>query len=324
MSYRLIRDQWFLIGVLAVSTIVMINPFGFVQAAGVQLTRLHASEIGIAVVFLCSGLELSWDHIREAIQDWRATALALVSLFITAPLLAWGLAQATPSLELRLGLCVIAVVPTTLVSGMVMSEAAGGRMAHALLITIVSNVLCIFTIPGQLALMIPGNHPAISLPYMEMMTKLALLIVAPLLVGMLLRGPLAPWLARPPFRPSMVSRCVMLTMIFLGFSKGRQSLVDGGWMVVLSAFGLAAALHLLLAAILWGALRGLRWEPGRRESVFFMGIQKTLPLCIWLQTTYFSAFGMVLVVCVFYHAIQLIVDSYWVGRLAASRQPRAA
>ena len=195
-------------------------------------------------------------------------------------------------------------------------------MAQALLITILSNVVCIFTIPGQLALMIPGGHPAIQLPYVEMMTKLAGLIVVPLLVGMAIRKPLQPWLARLPFRPSMVSRCVMLTMIFMGFSKGRQSIVDGGWQVVLTAMGLAGALHLLLAGILWGSLRLLRWAPGRRESVFFMGIQKTLPLCIWLQTTYFSAFGLVLVVCVFYHAVQLIVDSYWVGCLAPARQAR--
>ena len=55
--------------------------------------------------------------------------------------------------------------------------------------------------------------------------------------------------------------------------------------------------------------------PGRRESVIFMGGQKTLPLSVILQVTLFPTFGLALVVCVLHHIIHLIMDAYLVERL---------
>lgn len=315
MQYRILRDQWFLVGILITTMIALIAPHPFVEAIVRGLTQYHANEFGIALIFILSGLELQWEHILDATRDWAGTCLALATIFILAPLLAWLLSHATFSNEIRIGLLLVGVVPTTLVSGVVMSSASGGRIAHALFLTLLANLFSAVTIPSQLALMIPKENIEVSLPYLQTIAKLVGLVLLPLGAGILLHKPLAPKLVLLPFHLNIFSRCIILIIIFLGLCKGRDNILGSGKQVI-TALGLVTLFHLLLAAILWMIMRSLRWGSGRRESIFFMGIQKTLPLSIWLQATYFTAYGMALVVCILHHIVQLIVDSYFVGRLA--------
>jgi len=73
---------------------------------------------------------------------------------------------------------------------------------------------------------------------------------------------------------------------------------------------------MLLAAA--GIFAGvLKLGKGRRESVIFMGGQKTLPLSIILQVSLFPQYGLALVVCVLHHLIHLLMDGYLVGKLKA-------
>ncbi len=315
MNFRHLREQWFLIGMALVTALALWNPAHLVDHAGPFLQRIHAQEWGLALIFILSGLELHVGHILDALRDWRGVCLSMLATFLLAPLLAWGLSRVAPSQGIAIGLCIIGVVSTTQASGIVMSGAAGGSAAHALLISILSNMVCIFTIPAQLQ-WLTGQHALhVELPWLSTSLKLGALIVLPLLAGMALRQPLAPTLAALPFRPSVLSRGMILVFIFMGLCAGRASIMDKGNQVVV-ALALVLALHLSLVIILWITLRALGRGQGRRESIFFMGIQKTLPQAIWLQTTYFSSYGMALVVCVLYHISQLVVDSYFVGRLA--------
>ncbi|MBI4028315.1 MAG: bile acid:sodium symporter [Verrucomicrobia bacterium] len=318
MPYRILRDQWFLVGLLVVAVFALLNPTGLAAFAAGVLKRNHGTQLGIAAIFLLSGLDLEWDHIREAICDWKATLLSLGAIFALAPLLAWLLAHATSSQGIRLGLLLISVVPTTLASGVVMCSTAGGRVAHALLITILANCLSIVIVPTELALLTASEGLNIVLPRSKMSWDIFILVLVPLLAGMGLRKGLARHITALPFRLNVLSRGIILIMFFIGASEGRASILGGGSQVAAALF-LVVMLHLSLAAVLWAIIRVLRWEAGRRESVFLMGIQKTLPMSIWLQTTFFPAHGLALAVCVFYHITQLLIDSWFAARLAQTR-----
>ncbi len=319
MTFRLLRDQWFLVGVAIVTALTLANPSGAVVPAGEQFAAMKGNELCLIFIFILSGLDLEWSHLREALNDWQGVVLSLASVFIVAPLLALLLAKIAPSRDVALGLFLVGAVSTTQASGIVMAAAAGGRAAHALFITIAGNVVCIFTIPLTLTWLIGSSAPDVELRWGEMMAKLALLILLPLVIGMALRRPLLPIFSKLPFKPSHLNRSLILVILFIGLSKGRESILSHGSQV-LWAIALSTALHLSKAALLWGAFRELGWGPGRRESVFFMGIQKTLPQAIWLQATYFPTQGMALVVCVVYHITQLVIDSWFVGRLNAAKQ----
>jgi solute carrier family 10 (sodium/bile acid cotransporter), member 7 len=317
MPYRILRDQWFLVGIFFVT---LFGLWDFHQSAsffGKFLIQYHASHVGIALIFILSGLELEWNYILDAIRDWTATCLALVSIFVLAPMLAWVLSQTVASHEIRLGLLLISIVPTSLASGVVMTGIAGGRIAHALVITILANALSVLTIPWQLSLFL--DTQTIQLPYSKLSFSLFVLVLTPLLFGILLKKVGARFISLIPFKLNIISRFIVLVMMFVGVYEGRNSILGKG-IEVLFALGLVIILHLLLAGTLWGSTRLLQWKEGRRESVFFMGIQKTLPLCLWLQSTLFAGYGLVLTVCVFYHISQLVIDSYFATRLGARRK----
>ena len=315
MRFRLIRDQWFLVGVAGVFALTLVDPGGFTAPLGRWLGRARANEACLAIIFVMSGLDMGLGHFREALRDWRGVALSMAFTFVVAPLLAWGMSFASSSPGIALGMMILGVVSTTQASGIVMAGAAGGRTAHALLISVLSNALCVFTIPTQLSWMLAGAAPDIRLPWAPMMLKLAGLILLPLVVGMAIRRAFRLGPGSFPVKPSVVSRLMILTIILVGLCAGRESILGGGARVG-EAFVLTLALHLLLAGLLWATLRWLRWGPGQRESVFYMGIQKTLAQAIWLQATYFAPHGLALVVCLLYHVTQLVVDSWWVGLMA--------
>ncbi len=319
MAYRILRDQWFLCGVLIIGALTLWNPGEVVVAVGNTFKKFSANDLGIALIFILSGLELEWDHILQAIRDWKATALSLAAIFIFAPLLAWLLSFTTSSEEIRFGLMLVGVLPTTLAMGVMMTGMAGGRVAHALFITVLAYILCIITIPMELSLMITGQNLAIHLDYPGMIQKLATLVLLPLFAGMALRKPFSKQIASLPFRLTLLSRCIILLIIFISFCDGREKIL-GNIHRVPAAFLLVIILHFLLAGTLWFIMRLLRWEAGRRESVFFMGIQKTITVAISLQSTFFPEYGLVLVVCIFYHVSQLVIDSYFANRMAVSKK----
>lgn len=316
---RFLSDQWFLVGVLIIASLTLWNPGNFAVETRMWVAAHNGNEASLVLLFILSGLELHADHFLDALKDWKGVLLAMASTFVLAPIIGWLLARLAPSPAVAVGLMIVGVVSSTQASGIVMSTMAGGRMAHALVICILSNLLCIFTIPSQLAFLISTEKVDIQLPWLSMVLKLGGLILIPLLVGMALRHPLMPLLRRLPFKLSVLSRVVVLGIVFIGLCHGRESIFAEtrqlGMVLVL-----AVAFHSLLATILWLILKWLGWGPGRRESVFLMGIQKTLPQSIWLQTTYFPAYGMALVVSVLYHITQLVMDSYFVGRLAAAHR----
>ena len=97
-------------------------------------------------------------------------------------------------------------------------------------------------------------------------------------------------------------------------SQAKDAMVSGGasmGIIFLLAFGF----HGVLLATAGVFVRCLKLDKGRRESVIFMGGQKTLPLSIILQVSLFPQYGLALVFCVLHHLIHLLMDGYLVGRL---------
>jgi sodium/bile acid cotransporter 7 len=82
-----------------------------------------------------------------------------------------------------------------------------------------------------------------------------------------------------------------------------------GWVLVL-VFVFHGVLLASAGLLSWG----LQLGPGQRESVIFMGGQKTLPLSVILQVSLFPQYGLALVVCVVHHIVHLLMDGYLVGR----------
>lgn len=312
----MIKKYWFIIGLLLVVFLTLIDFTRTLSFAGQWLKANHGPNAAIILIFFFSGILLQTSQIKAGLKDLPGTLVALFIIFVSAPLLAVLFNMSALSTGTAVGLFLVSVMPTTLSSGVVMTGSAGGNMAHALVITIISNTLAIFTIPVSLSLMLSvtlGNT-AIEIDRAAIMIKLALFVVLPLCAGMLTRSLVRGFLKHHAFRLNTFNQILILIVVWMAVSQARGVIVQKG-----AAAGHIVFLVLLFHAALLGIAGVLVWllkiGKGRRESVIFMGGQKTLPLSIILQVSLFPQYGEALVVCVLHHIVHLLMDGYLVGWL---------
>jgi len=313
---NLLKRYWFFTGLLPLLAITVADSSNTVSSFGRALKAHHGLDAAIILVFFFSGMLLDTRQIRAGLQDYIGTLISLGVIFIVAPSMAAGISLMPLPAGIVIGLFIVSVMPTTLSSGVVMSGVAGGNMAHALLITILANTLAVFLIPVSLSLLLGliGGDASVSINKTGIMLKIGSFVFLPLSSGLLIKHYVKTLSGRSARVVPIFNQCLILIVVWMGLSQTRQAIISGGDLIGL-IFLLALVFHTLLLAAAAGLSWGFGLGRGRRESVIFMGAQKTLPLSIILQVALFPQFGLALVFCVVHHIVHLLMDSYLVGRL---------
>jgi len=318
----MIKKYWFSLGLLVVFAVVLADGSGAAAVAGRWLGRHHGPDGVIMGIFFLSGLMIDVRLLRAGLVDVTGTLAALGVIFAAAPLAAAGLCLLPLATDLKIGLLLVAVMPSTLTSGVVMTGHAGGNMAHALMITVIANMLAVFTIPLVLPqlLHLTAATAGITTDKTAMIAKIALLVLLPLSVGMACKTHRRVYAISRQYQPGLQAAtlaCVLL-IVFMAVSGARSMVLEnlgrsGQVMLLTTVF------HLILLGCAACLCRLLSIGPRRREAVIFMGAQKTLPLSVVLQMTFFSGYGIALVVCVVHHLVHLLMDGVLSSRLGGSR-----
>jgi sodium/bile acid cotransporter 7 len=257
-------------------------------------------------------------QIKSGVMDIKGIVAALIVIFLVAPVIGALFGAIPMDTGVLIGIFLVAVMPTTLSSGVVMTGAAGGNMAQALVITILANGLAVFTIPVVLSLLLRlvEGSAIVCIDKLAIMIKLGFYVLLPLCFGLTIKLLTKSLMDRVVYRLQMLNQLLVLAIVWMAMSQARGTILNSSasvGIVLLLVFGFHGLL-LVAAGIFAGCLK---LGKGRRESVIFMGGQKTLPLSIILQVSLFPQYGLALVVCVLHHLIHLLMDGYLVGRLKA-------
>lgn len=312
----LIKKNWFMFGLVAIALLVTADSSLLSVKPGLWLKLHNGPDAVIVLIFFLSGLALDTRQVKQGLADVRGTALALLLIFIVAPGVAFLFSLLPLEAGIIVGLLLISAMPTTLSSGVVMTGSSGGNMAHALLITILANALAVITIPLTLSLLLglSGDSREVHIDHLPIMIKIATLVLLPLLLGIGLRrffgSRLKPIL---PYTSTCCQICI-LTMVWMALCGSREAIVsqlNSIFVVLISVFFFHLLLLLLALIFTWLA----KIPKKRRESVIFMGGQKTLPLSVIIQVSVFPDYGIALVVCVLHHIVHLVTDAYLVNYL---------
>ncbi|MCK5096998.1 MAG: bile acid:sodium symporter, partial [Desulfobacteraceae bacterium] len=121
-----IKQQWFLTGLVLVFAGVILDMTGKFAFAGNYLKIHHGPDVVIFTIFIISGLIIEMEQIKSGIKDVYSTFLALLIILIISPVVAGLLSLFPFEKSLVVGLFIVAVMPTTLSSGVVMTGKAGG------------------------------------------------------------------------------------------------------------------------------------------------------------------------------------------------------
>lgn len=267
-------------------------------------------------IFIFSGITLDTSLLRKGFRDIRSTLAALIVIFLISPVLAWFYHFFPINIQILTGLFLVAVMPSTLSSGVVMTKGASGNMAHALFVTIVANTMAVLTIPVALSMLLTtfSDSRLIEIDASGIMLTIAFLVLLPLALGMIIQHIGQDRILQFQSKVQIINQLLILMIVWMAMCQSRNTIVSGGSAIIPIAC-ITFSYHLLLVLSAVGISKIMKIGPGRRESVIFMGGQKTLPLSVILQSTMFPDYGLALVVCVGHHIIHLVMDAYFVEKL---------
>lgn len=142
----------------------------------------------VCIIFFISGITLKGDDIASALKGYIGFFYGLVSiLFVTACVGFVMVAIPFTPAEFKTGFAVFCTVPTTLTSGITLTASAHGNAALALMLTVCSNLIGVATTPFMLRLVL-STASNVSLDPVELLVKLLLTVLLPLVVGKAVRG----------------------------------------------------------------------------------------------------------------------------------------
>ncbi len=317
-----IKSQWFLTGIVLIFLLVILDKTATLAKAGIFLKNHNGSSFMIFFIFLFSGFIIEPDQIKAGIKDVKATTAALAVIVFAAPVVAYLLSFFPLETGVVLGLFIVAAMPTTLSSGVVMTGQAGGNMAHALFVTILSNCVSIVSIPVILPLLLLSLklETVLFIDQKAIFIKLLLLVLLPLTAGLFLKKTVLPITMVRKKQLGIINQLIVICVVYMSLSGARQVLIAKSatfWEIL----PLVVGFHLILLGISFGLSLFLNIDRGRREAVLFMGSQKTLPLAVMIQITCFPEYGTALLVCVLHHILHLMIDGYLATRIRITTYP---
>lgn len=312
-----LRRQMLPVGLIAVALIGLLWP-----SPGRMMAELPTQYVAVSIIFLCSGLLLRTDEIRAALSAWPATLWGILAILFLTPVLGAAVALMAPLDDsFRLGLALFCCMPTTLSSGIALTQQARGNTALALLLTVTTNLLGVFTIPFVLAIVL-GAVGAVDLSAQGLLVKLCLTILVPLMAGRLLRLRLGDWADARRSSITVVSNLALISVPWMKFSQSsdRLAAVAAGELLILIAAGLV--IHVLYLILNGTATRLFGFALPLRKAVILMASQKTLPVALTVlalipdEALSPQTKGLVAIPCITSHLGQIFVDAFLATRWA--------
>ncbi|MCB1880194.1 MAG: bile acid:sodium symporter [Gammaproteobacteria bacterium] len=268
----------------------------------------------VVTIFLVNGYQTRLRRIPAARSMIVTTLLAIVINLLLSPFVGLFLVTLTVVSEgAALGLVVMASVPATLSSGIVMTQLAGGDVAKALALTIILNLAGVFILPVTLQATL-GSAGFVELSSWALLLQLIQIVLLPFLIGMLLRRiemlRLSPLMLK--YTPSI---CVIGT-VWMSISSSTETLREINAALLLIILFCSGAVHGLLQLLCWGSRKFYRVERSESLALLFIASQKTLPVAIGVLTAMDHPAGTAIVACILFHFLQLFWDAILASRMA--------
>ena len=244
-----IKQFWFLLGLVLIFIAVIIDRSDTLAGIGIFFKDNYASEVIIFLIFTVSGLLIEKNQIRAGIKDIKSTLLTLIVILVISPVAALMLSCLPLETGVAIGLFLVAVMPTTLSSGVVMTGAAGGNMAHALFLTITSSFIGIFSIPFILSwlLLFLDQSKGLAIDQGAIIFKLILLVLVPLIMGIYTKPFIFKIINPDKSRLQIINQCMVIGIVFISLAGAKQVVIGRG-ISVLYIVVLVIVFHLILLA----------------------------------------------------------------------------
>ncbi|SDF01181.1 bile acid:sodium symporter family protein [Pseudonocardia oroxyli] len=315
------RVDPFLLMILATVGVAALLPASGSVATGFS----YATSVAIALLFFLYGARLSTREAVEGLKHWRLHGTVVAATFVLFPLLGL-LIQLIPAAilptELKLGLLFLCCLPSTVQSSIAFTSVARGNVPAAICAASLSNLLGIVLTPLLTGLLLSaqGGFSARAL------LDVALQLLAPFVLGQLLRRWIGDWVARNRNWLKIVDRGSILLVVYVAFSEGMTQGIWGRLSLgaLAALVGTCVVLLAVVLAITWFVPR--RFTRADRITILFCGSKKSLASGLPMAGVLFSAgqVGLLVLPLMLFHQIQLMACAVIAGRLARQAEEPVA
>ena len=306
------RSMFLPVGLILAMAIGLLVPVD-IQFSTAGIAGISIQQLLIIGIFLVSGYKFRWGDINLG-KQFVLTLLAAVAInLVLGPVSAVATAKLLGLEEgVVIGLVVMASVPTTLASGIVIVRNAGGNTVWALMLTVMLTFIGVLIIPFLLDFFL-SMGAAVDLPVWPLMLTMIKLVLLPLLAGAGLQRLLK---NRDHAILHYLPPSAIIAIVWMSVSQNAASLFNLSLWELFSLTGASLIIHLVLLIAAWGAGIMLRLGIPEARALLFVAAQKTLPVAVAVLVSLpqaqipAAALGIATVTCVVFHFAQIIVDSF--------------
>jgi sodium/bile acid cotransporter 7 len=313
----------FLMALVGVIGLAAWRPFYGTDEAPLPLAQI--ANYGVSLIFFFYGLRLSPAKLREGLGNWRLHLVIQLATFLVFPLLVlagYGLFARDSTQLLWLGTFYLAALPSTVSSSVVMVSIAGGNLPGAIFNASISSLVGVFLTPLWMGLFLTAQAGSYDL--WAVIGKLALQVVAPVVLGILLHGKLGRFAERNRKPLRLFDQSIILLIVYTSFCESFARKLFAGYRTA-DLLGLGAAmlgLFLGVYGLVHVACRLLQFNRADRITALFCGSKKSLVQGTVMSRVLFpdpNVVGIVLLPIMLYHALQLLAASI-IAQSMARRQ----
>ncbi|MGP3967430.1 bile acid:sodium symporter family protein [Streptomyces sp. 6N223] len=309
----------YIVLLLATVGLAALLPAGGSAAAGVD----GAATGVIGLLFFLYGARLSTREAIEGLSHWRLHLTILAATFVVFPLLGLAARGLVPWLvadKLYDGLLFLCLVPSTVQASIAFTSIARGNVAAAIAAGSFSSLLGALLTPLLAAAFI-GSSGGFSA---GTLIAIALQLLAPFLLGQLLRRWIGGFVRRHRAVLSLVDRGSILVVVYAAFSEGMNQHIwsEVSWRRLVALAGVLAALLATMLLLTGRGSRTLRFPRGDRIAITFAGSKKSLATGLPMASVIFGDDAALAVLpLMMYHQLQLIVCAYLARRWGRHAPP---
>jgi len=293
-----------------------------VPARGAALDVLNGlTPWVIGLLFFLYGARLSTAETVSGLQHWRLHLVILATTFVVFPALGMAAQMLEPHVltpGLASGVLLLCLVPSTVQSCVVNTRIAGGNVAAAVVSASMSNLLGVFLTPVLVAWLMSTDARVNA----DSIARIVLQLLAPFVVGQLLRHWISAWVERHDDRLKVFDRATIVLVVFVAFSKGTDA---GLWSQtsihdLLLVTLVCAALLVITMAWCQGVGRLAGFSRQDQAPLLFCGSNKSLASGLPIASVLFPgpAVAFMVLPLMIYHQMQIIVSTLIALRMARS------
>jgi solute carrier family 10 (sodium/bile acid cotransporter), member 7 len=314
----------------AFSLVLVVLAATFLPCQGMAAKFLHL--LGIAAIgslFFLQGARLSREAVWAGITHWRLHGIVASTTFVIFPLTGLALTLAIPAALppiLWLGVLFLCALPSTVQSSIALVSISKGNVAGAVCTATASNIAGMVVTPFLFsALANVESSTERSVIDLSGFWQVLVELLAPFIVGHLLRPYIGRWADRNRSLLAITDRSSILLVVYTAFSA---AVTHGVWTlmppnILAPLLAVVAAIFVLVLAILVAWSRAAGFGRPDKIAAILCGTQKSLVSGVPIANAMFSSavVGPLLLPMMVYYLIQLLAGAWLARHYAKNGEP---